>query len=135
MRSLWRDYACDSWIPSTISGEVKNRDEMTSKVLWRNLLSNEVISWETYRRPAIFLSYSIRDTDCLDYKREWKKAVRLWIFLRGGNMLKNYSAANMFYPSWKRKDEPYSEAEGRASYPEDGTEHPEGRAMNHRGLF
>lgn len=56
-------------------------------------------------------------------------------FLCAGNRLKNYSAANMFYTSWKRKDEPWSEAEGRASYPEDGTEGPEGRAMNHRGLF
>ena len=32
------------------------------------------------------------------------------------------------------KHDPDSEAEGRASGPEDGTEGPEGRAVNHRGL-
>lgn len=104
MTFLWRDYACDSWIPVAISGEIKSRDEIIWRDLWRSLLSNGVSLsiWEIHNvlediiLSEILPAWIKRDRE----KKEIKGNCLTQQIIHAGNRVKNYSDENtsMFYP-------------------------------------
>lgn len=98
------------------------------RYLQRRFLPSGISPHDIRRRSTRFLTILKQQKHCQlglrGQRGDEMKVFRFPKFYRQETDMYNYSSANTYYPSWRRKDD----FKGRALSPESG-------AANHRGLF